>query len=61
VRPPEASSFINHEDFKKAFNETNCSADDLLAHLTAKFTRLLDALKNEEQEKKRLQKSFLDL
>lgn len=42
-------------------NENQSSADELLMHLTSKFNRLLDTLKQEETEKRLLQRMVVDL
>ena len=52
----------NNIDFSYALsNDANGSASDLLAHLTHKFNRLLEALRAEEDQRKKLEVLTHDL
>jgi hypothetical protein len=46
---------MNHEEICRAFlDRDSTTAEELLQHLTTKFSKLLEALKFEELEKKML-------
>lgn len=49
---------INHEDLFRAFSSEGgfLTAEELLGTLTNKFNRLIEALKHEEQDKKKCQR-----
>eukprot|EP00347_Sterkiella_histriomuscorum_P016196 403354117 len=59
--------FFNHDDLCRAFQDSerngyqSQAAEDLLSTLTGKFSKLLEALKQEESEKKKYQKQVLEL
>ena len=66
VLDEHSNSYIDHDDLKKVFTTATYegqenSASDLLQHLTFKFNRLLEALKQEESDKKKFQKQVMDL
>lgn len=55
---------FNHEDLCRAFDNIegiDSSAEDLLQTLTLKFNKMLEALKQEETEKKKYQRKVIEL